>query len=90
MVLQLEPPPDLWRVLDTHLKAGVHDRSFWGGDADARDFDVTWGFELRDDVLEDPNAPSDQRNSKLHDRQEWRTEPEVGSGVHVTVNVTGR
>lgn len=87
--LVLEPPPDLWRVLDVHLKASIHDRSFWGGDADARDFDVVWSFELRDDVLDDPNAPPDQRNSKLVDQQGWQTEPEVGSGVHVTVNVTG-
>ena len=88
--LLLEPPPDLWRVLDVHLQASIHDRSFWGGDADARDFDVVWGFELRDDVLDDPNAPGDQRNSKLFDQQGWQTEPEVGSGVHVTVNVTGQ
>lgn len=88
VVLRLEPPPDLWRVLDVHLTADVHDRSFWGGDADARAFDVTWPIELRDDVLDDPSAPADQRNSKLQDTGSWRTEPEVGSGVHVTVTVT--
>jgi hypothetical protein len=84
--LVLEPPPDLWRVIDVHLDADVHDRSFWGGDADARDFHIDRAFELRQDLEDDPDAPTDQRNSVLHHEDVWRTEPEVGSGVHVAVS----
>ena len=85
--LHLEPPSDLWRIIDVHLDADIHDRSFWGGDADARDFHLDYHFELRQDLEDDPQAPEDQRNTVLHFEQVWRTEPEVGSGVHVAVAI---
>jgi hypothetical protein len=84
--LELEPPSDLWRVIDVHLDADIHDRSFWGGDADARNFQIDRSFELRQDLEDDPDAPADQQNSKLHHQDVWRTEPAVGSGVHVAVS----
>lgn len=84
--LDLEPPPELWRIVDVHLDADVHDRSFWGGDADARVFHIDRSFELRQDLEDEPDAPEDQRNSVLHHADVWRTEPEVGSGVHVAVS----
>jgi hypothetical protein len=84
--LELEPPSDLWRVIDVHLDADIHDRSFWGGDADARDFHIDRSFELRQDLEDDPDAPEDQRDSVLHHEDVWRTEPAVGSGVHVAVS----
>jgi hypothetical protein len=84
--LDLEPPSDLWRIIDVFLDADVHDRSFWGGDADARHFQIPRQFELRQDLEDDPGAPDDQRNTKLHFEDVWRTEPEVGSGVHVAVS----
>jgi len=83
--LNLEPPPDLWRIVDVHLDADIHDRSFWGGDADHRDIPVDRTFELRQDLDDDPQAPSDQQSTVLHHEEAWRTEPEVGSGVHVAV-----
>jgi hypothetical protein len=86
ITLILEPPPDLWRIIDVHLDADIHDRSFWGGDADARNFHVDRSFELRQDLEDDPDAPADQRNSVLHHEDVWRTEPEVGSGVHIAVS----
>jgi hypothetical protein len=84
--LDLEPPSDLWRIIDVSLDADIHDRSFWGGDADARHFQIPRQFELRQDLEDDPDAPEDQRNTKLHFEDVWRTEPEVGSGVHVAVS----
>lgn len=83
--LELEPPPDLWRIVDVHLDADVHDRSFWGGDADHREFHIDRSFELRQDLEDEPRAPADQQNTVLHHEEVWRTEPEVGSGVHVAV-----
>ena len=88
--LVLEPPSDLWRVIDVHLDADIHDKSFWGGDADAHHFIMDRpgdrsGFELRQDLGDDPNAPEEQQNTRLHHEETWRTEPEVGSGVHVAV-----
>jgi hypothetical protein len=82
--LHLEPPSDLWRIVDIHLDADIHDRSFWGGDADARRIIMDPSFELRQDLEDDPDAPDDQRNSVLHYEKAWRTEPAVGSGVHVS------
>ena len=84
--LTLEPPSDLWRIIDVFLDADIHDRSFWGGDADARHFLVPRSFELRQDLEDDPDAPEDQKNTRLHFEDVWRTEPEVGSGVHVAVS----
>lgn len=84
--LHLEPPSDLWRVIDIHLDADIHDRSFWGGDADAHHFIIDRSFELRQDLEDDPKAPEDQRNTVLHHDEVWRTEPAVGSGVHVAVS----
>jgi hypothetical protein len=84
--LVLEPPPDLWRIVDVQLDADVHDRSFWGGDADARFFHIHRSFELRQDLEDDPNAPPDQQNSVFHHADVWRTEPAVGSGVHIAVS----
>jgi hypothetical protein len=89
--LHLEPPPDLWRIVDVHLNADIHDRSFWGGDADARQFNADHDdqhIELRQDLDDDPRAPENQRNTILHAEKAWRTEPEVGSGVHVGVAMT--
>lgn len=89
--LQLEPPSDLWRIVDVHLDADIHDRSFWGGDADARHFNDDHDdqhFELRQDLEDDPRAGENQRNTVLHKEAAWRTEPEVGSGVHVGVAIT--
>jgi hypothetical protein len=86
--LDLEPPPDLWRLLEVHLDADVHDRSFWGGDADHKEFHPDRAFELRQDLEDDPDAPPDQRNTVLQFKDVWRTEPEVGSGVHVAVRYT--
>ena len=83
--LELEPPSDLWRIIDVFLDADIHDRSFWGGDADAHHFQIPRSFELRQDLEDDPDAPVDQRNTKLHFEDVWRTEPEVGSGVHVAI-----
>ena len=85
--LHLEPPSDLWRILDIHLDADIHDRSFWGGDADHREFHIDRTFELRQDLEDDLRAPEDQRNTSLHHEEVWRTEPEVGSGVHVAVAI---
>jgi hypothetical protein len=87
IVLDLEAPSDLWRIIDVHLDADIHDRSFWGGDADAKDFHIDHTFELRQDLEDDPRAPEDQRNTVLHHEEVWRTEPEVGSGVHVAVAI---
>jgi hypothetical protein len=85
--LELEPPPDLWRIIDVHLDADIHDRSFWGGDADAHNFHIDRWFELRQDLEDDPDAPEDQQNSLFHfPGDAWRTEPAVGSGVHVAVS----
>jgi hypothetical protein len=86
--LDLEPPSDLWRVVDIHLDADIHDRSFWGGDSDSRAFSIPRSFELRQDLQDDSSAPEDQRNTRLHFEDVWRTEPEVGSGVHVAVSYT--
>jgi hypothetical protein len=89
--LHLEPPSDLWRIVDVHLDADIHDRSFWGGDADSHHFSGPADdrhFELRQDLQDDPQAPEDQRNTVLHHDEAWRTEPEVGSGVHVAVAIT--
>jgi len=85
--LKLEPPSDLWRVIDVHLDADIHDRSFWGGDADSHHFIEDWHFELRQDLEDDPLAQADQQNTVLHFEQVWRTEPEVGSGVHVALSI---
>jgi hypothetical protein len=85
--LRLEPPSDLWRIVDVHVDADIHDRSFWGGDADAHDFHIDRPFELRQDLEDNPQAPADQRNTVLHHEEVWRTEPAVGSGVHVAVSI---
>jgi len=87
IVLDLEPPSDLWRVIDIQLDADIHDRSFWGGDADAKVLHIDRYFELRQDLEDDPGAPEDQRNTVLHYENVWRTEPEVGSGVHVAFSI---
>lgn len=84
--LYLDPPSDLWRIIDIHLDADIHDRSFWGGDADAHHFVIDRSFELRQDLEDEPDAPDDQRNTVLHHEEVWRTEPEVGSGVHIAVS----
>ncbi len=91
--LDLEPPSDLWRIVDVHLDADIHCRSFWGGDSDAHHFNDPADdrhFELRQDLEDDPNAPEDQRNTVLQHDEVWRTEPEVGSGMHVAVTITAR
>ena len=91
--LILEPPSDLWRIIDVHLDADIHDRSFWGGDADAHHFNDENDdrhFELRQDLEDDQRAPEEQRNTVLEHDELWRTEPEVGSGVHVAVAITAR
>ena len=41
---------------------------------------------LRQDLEDDPDAPEDQKNTRLHFEDVWQTEPEVGSGVHVAVS----
>ena len=91
--LRLEPPSDLWRIVDVHLDADIHDRSFWGGDADAHHFNDPGEdrhFELWQDLEDEPQAPEDQRNTVLDHDEVWRTEPQVGSGVHVAVAITAR
>lgn len=85
--LELEAPSDLWRVVSIDLDADIHDRSFWGGDADHKRLPVKASFELRQDLDDDAEAPEEQRNTLLHYENVWRTEPEVGSGVHVALAI---
>lgn len=85
--LVLEPPSDLWRVVEVDLDADIHDRSFWGGDADHKRLPIKASFELRQDLGDDPDAPREQRNTVLRYQSVWRTEPEVGSGVHVAMSI---
>ena len=85
--LHLDPPSDLWRIVDVDLDADIHDRSVWGGDADHKRLPIRASFELRQDLEDDPEAPEDQRNTVLHCENVWRTEPEVGSGVHVAMSI---
>lgn len=85
--LELVPPPDLWRILDVDLHADIHDRSFWGGDADHNDFRSSgWTLSLQQDLDDSPYAPAGQVNTVLYVEKTFSS-PEVGSGVHVIVLV---
>lgn len=85
--LKLAPPSDLARTIDVHMESDIHDRSFWGGDADHKEFSDDWHFDLQQDLNDNPLAPEDQQNTVLHYENVWRTEPEVGSGVHVAISI---
>ena len=74
-------------MIDVDLVADIHDISFWGGDADHKILPIKASFELRQDLDDDPDAPEDQKNTVLHYENVWRTEPEVGSGVHVALSI---
>jgi len=90
VVLRLEPPDDLWRVIEVVIDADIHDRSFWGGDSDARHIILTPSFELRQDLSDPPGAGEEERNTVLSAEHYWRTEPAVGSGVHVGLSLTAK
>ncbi|MBK8437421.1 MAG: hypothetical protein IPL37_13180 [Austwickia sp.] len=88
LVLELVPPPGVARDLVVQTHHDVVDRRVVGKDAWGH-FDLDGRIELAYDPLDVPDAPADQRNTRVDGAFEVVT-PEVGSGVHVKVSVAAR
>ncbi|HYO86067.1 MAG TPA: hypothetical protein VES01_06390 [Dermatophilaceae bacterium] len=86
--LELVPPPGVARDVMVQSHHDVVDRRVVGKDAWGH-FDLDGTIELAHDPLDVPGAPADQRNTRLSGGFD-RTTPEVGSGVHVRVQVAAR
>jgi hypothetical protein len=88
LVLELLPPPGFARTIDIRSHHDVVDHVVFGKDRWGH-FDMNGRLPLAFDPLDVPAAPPEQQNTKLKDTFD-KTTPEVGSGVHVRVQVVAR
>ncbi|MFZ0714803.1 carboxypeptidase-like regulatory domain-containing protein, partial [Mycobacterium sp.] len=87
--LELQPPPGLARHIKIDSHFDIVDKVVVGDDRWGH-FNPTAELDLAWDPRDDPALPADQRNTKLDGSIPPMVTPEVGSGVHVRVEVKGK
>ena len=87
--LELLPPPGLARTIKIDSHHDIVDRVVVGKDRWGH-FNLGTNLGLAWDPRDDPSVPADQRNTKLDGSANPIVTPEVGSGVHVRVEVAAK